>query len=434
MARILTVSAERAGGVPDHPRRARGGRRRRGHLDRAGRLPGGRAPGRPAAQPGRGRRAPARSRSTRRPPAAPAVACQGGEVTAAGAGAQAAATTRRCSAAGGRVTIEKCEAQRRVTRPASSSPTAPLLTATDVKVTGGQYGVVIDDSGGVVDKCEIRDITDDGIIVRLGADPTIRNSTVAGCGFRGVYVYQAGRPTIERCDISGTGDAGISVAHQSAPTIVDSWVHDTRGRRHHVRPRLRRPGRAAPGSRTPPRPASTSRRAPPRRSTPADEGDRLPKVRDQRDRGRHPAGHREGRQAARRARLDDRPGRRQGRGAGADRRDPGQRVAAQRRPGRRRGQPPPGLHRRARHRQDHRRPPLRPAAQGARRAAERPVPGGVPARPGRPVHRAHRGEDHRRSSSRRSAGCCSSTRRTRCPGPAAPAPTSARRPSTRWSS
>jgi hypothetical protein len=52
---------------------------------------------------------------------------------------------------------------------------------------------------------------------------------VAGCGYRGIYIYQGARPTIERCDISATGDAGISVAYQGAPTITDSWIHQTRG-------------------------------------------------------------------------------------------------------------------------------------------------------------------------------------------------------------
>jgi hypothetical protein len=52
---------------------------------------------------------------------------------------------------------------------------------------------------------------------------------IAGCGYRGVYIYQAARPTLERCEISGTIDAGISVAHGSAPVIRRTWVHGTRG-------------------------------------------------------------------------------------------------------------------------------------------------------------------------------------------------------------
>jgi Right handed beta helix region/ATPase family associated with various cellular activities (AAA)/AAA lid domain len=132
------------------------------------------------------------------------------------------------NADGGRIVLEKCEASAGYAAGVSVTGGA-VLQATDLKVTGGQYGLVIEDAGGTVDKCEITNIADDGVIVRLGADPTIRNCTIAGCGFRGVYVYQGGRPIIERCDISRTSDAGISVALQSAPTITACWIHETQG-------------------------------------------------------------------------------------------------------------------------------------------------------------------------------------------------------------
>ena len=132
------------------------------------------------------------------------------------------------SADGGRIVVEKCEVSAGYAVAVSVAGGA-VLQATDLKVTGGQYGIVIEDAGGSVDKCEITNITDDAVIVRLGADPTIRNSTIRGCGFRGVYVYQGSRPRIERCDISGTGDAGVSVALQSAATITACWIHETQG-------------------------------------------------------------------------------------------------------------------------------------------------------------------------------------------------------------
>jgi parallel beta-helix repeat protein len=97
------------------------------------------------------------------------------------------------------------------------------------KVLGGHYGLVVEDAGGTVEECEFLDVAEDGIIVRVGADPEIRNTTVRGCGYRGVYVYQFGKPTIESCDISQTGDAGISVVHQSAPVLRRCTVHDTQG-------------------------------------------------------------------------------------------------------------------------------------------------------------------------------------------------------------
>lgn len=157
----------------------------------------------------------------------PAVAASRADVTLEGLVLKAA-DYPAVTASNSRLTMSQCEASAGYAAGISVAD-GGQVTATGVKVTGGQYGFVIEDSGGLIDKCEVRGISDDGIIVRLGANPTIRNSTIAGCGYRGIYVYQAGRPTIERCDISGTGDAGISVAHQSSPTITESWVHDTSG-------------------------------------------------------------------------------------------------------------------------------------------------------------------------------------------------------------
>ncbi|MFS8478660.1 MAG: right-handed parallel beta-helix repeat-containing protein [Micromonosporaceae bacterium] len=158
---------------------------------------------------------------------APAVACDGGEVTLRGLVLKSG-DYPAVSAAGGRITIEKCEVGAGYAAGVIVTDAAQL-SATDVTVRGGQYGFVVEDAGGVIDTCRISGITDDGIIVRLGADPTIRNCTIAESGFRGIYIYQAGRPTIERCEISTIADVGISIAHGSAPTITDCWVHNTQG-------------------------------------------------------------------------------------------------------------------------------------------------------------------------------------------------------------
>jgi hypothetical protein len=157
----------------------------------------------------------------------PALAVTSGEVTVEGivlTGGDYPAVT----AAGGRLQLRKCELSAGYGAGLQATDGA-AVDATEVRVVRGQHGFVFSDASGTVESCEIRDITDDGIIVRLGADPIIRGTTVADCGYRGVYVYQSGRPTIERCDISGTGDAGILVAQRSSPKIVQTWVHDTRG-------------------------------------------------------------------------------------------------------------------------------------------------------------------------------------------------------------
>jgi hypothetical protein len=158
--------------------------------------------------------------------AEPAVSSDGGDVTLRGLVLKAGEASA-VQAKGGQLHIDKCEISSGFG--AGVFVSGATLTASDIKVAGGQFGMVIEDAGGLVDKCEIRGVAEDGLIVRLGSDPTIRNSTVVDCGFRGVYIYQAARPTIERCEISGAGDVGISVAHQSAPIISGCWVHDARG-------------------------------------------------------------------------------------------------------------------------------------------------------------------------------------------------------------
>jgi len=103
------------------------------------------------------------------------------------------------------------------------------FTLTRCRVTGARYGLVVEDADGTVEGCEFADLAEDGIIVRIGAAPTIRATTVTRCGNRGIYIYQHGRPTIEACDISQTGGAGIAVVHQSAPVLRRCRVRDTRG-------------------------------------------------------------------------------------------------------------------------------------------------------------------------------------------------------------
>ena len=158
---------------------------------------------------------------------ASAVASHGGDVTLRGLTLRSAEYAA-VSAVGGRLTMADFEVHAGFAAGVSVTDGAQL-TATKVTVAAGQHGFVIEDAGGLLETCEVRDVTDDGVIVRLGADPVLRNCTITRCGYRGIYVYQAGRPTIERCEVSRTADAGISVAHNSAPTITASWVHDTQG-------------------------------------------------------------------------------------------------------------------------------------------------------------------------------------------------------------
>ncbi|WP_430789825.1 right-handed parallel beta-helix repeat-containing protein [Actinoplanes sp. G11-F43] len=157
----------------------------------------------------------------------PALAVSSGEVEAEGLSLvtddyPAAAVT------GGRVRLRRCELSAGYGSGLQAEGGA-IVDLLEVRVTHAQHGLVFSDAGGTIESCEVRGVSDDGVIVRLGADPVIRGSVVSECGHRGVYVYQSGRPVIERCDISGTADAGIVVAHASQSRIVETWVHQTSG-------------------------------------------------------------------------------------------------------------------------------------------------------------------------------------------------------------
>ncbi|GAA3583468.1 hypothetical protein GCM10022222_80300 [Amycolatopsis ultiminotia] len=96
-------------------------------------------------------------------------------------------------------------------------------------ISGAEQGVVAESSSGRIENCEIRDITGDGLVLGLGADPTVAGCTIAGCGYRGMYLYQYARPVVEGCDVSRTSGPGIAVAHRSVPTIRRTTVHDVTG-------------------------------------------------------------------------------------------------------------------------------------------------------------------------------------------------------------
>jgi hypothetical protein len=150
----------------------------------------------------------------------PAVAVQGGaEATLRGLVLRAGGDgSPAVSAAGGRLRLDGCS----LTSPLGAGAVVTdgcELTAFDTRVSGSRNGFVFEDARGGIDSCEIADISDDGVIVALFGDPTIRRTTIAGCGLRGVYVYRAASPTIEECEISRVGDAAVSVADQSTVKI-----------------------------------------------------------------------------------------------------------------------------------------------------------------------------------------------------------------------
>lgn len=103
------------------------------------------------------------------------------------------------------------------------------FTIKDSTINDAQQGLVIEDASGVVDGTTISGSIDDAVVIRLGAEPTLRNCSISRSGHRGIYMYQSAKPTIEGCEITGCRDEGILVAQNSIPIISRCHIHDTGG-------------------------------------------------------------------------------------------------------------------------------------------------------------------------------------------------------------
>ncbi|MEU4193238.1 AAA family ATPase [Kribbella sp. NPDC026611] len=126
------------------------------------------------------------------------------------------------------LTVADCTVVGRI-RPAISVHASSEFTISGCTVSGAGTGIVVEGAGGQIVDTVVREISGDGIVVALGADPVIRGCTVSGCGGRGLYIYQYSRPEVVDSEIGRTGTEGIGVGGGSTPLIRRTGVHDTRG-------------------------------------------------------------------------------------------------------------------------------------------------------------------------------------------------------------
>jgi hypothetical protein len=126
------------------------------------------------------------------------------------------------------LTVERCTLSAEI-GPAMAIRGCRRFTVNRCAVTGADQGIVVESSSGRLDETTVANVSGDGIVLGLGADPELRNCTVTDCGQRGIYVYQYARPVIESCEVSRTAHDGIAVAQQSRPEVRRCTVRDTGG-------------------------------------------------------------------------------------------------------------------------------------------------------------------------------------------------------------
>ncbi|MEJ7772090.1 MAG: right-handed parallel beta-helix repeat-containing protein, partial [Geodermatophilaceae bacterium] len=157
----------------------------------------------------------------------PTIRCRGGQLTLRGLTIQAT-SAGAIEVVATKLTVDKCKILAGYGAGIKASDRAELAIK-ETSIKGAQQGLVIEDCAGTVDHSTITDSADDAVVLRLGAQPILRECTISGAGHRGVYAYQSAKPTLEGCEISGTGDAGISIAQGSSTILTRCHVHDTRG-------------------------------------------------------------------------------------------------------------------------------------------------------------------------------------------------------------
>lgn len=157
----------------------------------------------------------------------PTIRWRGGGLTLRGLTVKGGSATV-IEVAGTELTVEKCTIKAGFGAGIKATDRSELAVK-ETTISGAQQGLVIEDCSGLLDSVTISASADDAIVLRLGADPVLRNCTIDGAGQRGVYVYQSAKPTLEGCDISATGQEGISVVQSSTPILIRCHVHDTRG-------------------------------------------------------------------------------------------------------------------------------------------------------------------------------------------------------------
>ena len=103
------------------------------------------------------------------------------------------------------------------------------VSVSHCKVDGGEHGLVLEDCTAQVEHTKVSGVSADGVIIRLGAAVVLRDCQFIDCGRRGIYAYQYGRPTIESCEVSGTSEAGVLIASDSSAMLSHTLIRDTAG-------------------------------------------------------------------------------------------------------------------------------------------------------------------------------------------------------------
>lgn len=160
--------------------------------------------------------------------AAPAVYCEGAEVTLQGLAlrtwsSEAPATV---STVYGTLTMESCSVTGQAANAVISERGATHLRG--CHVSGMRRGVAFIDATGGVEHCRLWDLDEYAVLSKRDSRPTVRHCHVQDVG-QGFEAFEGGGGTVEDCQFTGVRQAAVVASSRSRPTVRRCRISGGRG-------------------------------------------------------------------------------------------------------------------------------------------------------------------------------------------------------------
>ncbi|MFD6754913.1 right-handed parallel beta-helix repeat-containing protein [Micromonospora gifhornensis] len=160
--------------------------------------------------------------------AAPAVYCDGAEVTLQGVALRTWSSDAPATVAtlGGILTLESCTITGQATNALLAEQGEAYLRGCHVH--GMRRGVAFVDAQGVVEHCRLWDVDEYALLSKRDSFPIIRHCHVQDVG-HGFEAFEGGRGAVEDCQFTDVRQAALVVSSRSRPSVRQCRISGSRG-------------------------------------------------------------------------------------------------------------------------------------------------------------------------------------------------------------
>jgi SpoVK/Ycf46/Vps4 family AAA+-type ATPase len=130
------------------------------------------------------------------------------------------------TAIGSTLTVERCQLVGQ--SPMGVAAHEAFLSVRDCRLEN--CGIGYQRASGTVERTEIVTPSTAGVVVAMGGNPVVRQTTIRDPGKNGIYIHSGGMGTFEDCEITGGGELPAFYAEQqAAPTVRRLRVRECEG-------------------------------------------------------------------------------------------------------------------------------------------------------------------------------------------------------------